>query len=1256
MNIADFLPKYPDIKYDSLNPYAEEDFNSVIFRKKEFYNNKLDRVESFPSERGMLTKHQKTIAHYMSSHTPYDRVLLVHSMGTGKTCSAIGAIEQIKNEASSFNGALILAKGKSILDNFLFELSEKCTGGQYLPANYSKLTSLEKTHRLKKMTSFYSMNTFEKFAKKIKKYSDNDIIEDFSNKIIVIDEVHNLRIQAENLKETLEMYNQYHRFVHLVKNCKIILLSGTPMKDSPDEIASVLNLLLPLDEQFPTGDEFLKEYMTEKNDVYVLKKSKREEFRSKLKGKVSSLREVFSNIERRFIGQPNYGNMKYFIVDPLKMSKFQSKVYASAYTVDKETKGIYISTRESSLFVFPDGSYGKKGFDKHIKMEQKHSSVYGGNTELTYKMRPELISALKGKNVEETLQNIRKCSVLYGTVIEKILNTKGNCFVYSSIVKGSGCIVFSLLLELVGFYKANGKEKNTGMRYALLTNKTTTPTSLKLINSRFNKSDNMHGDYIKLIIGSKAISEGFSFKNVILEVVNTPHWNYSETAQALARGIRLGSHNDLIKAGENPIVEIMQPVSIPDEKYGVFSIDVHMYQTSEIKDISIRGILRVLLEVSFDCALNYFRNHVEDGVDYSRECDYTVCNYTCDGVNMEAIRDGLQDANIDYSTYQLYYANPQISAIRMKIEQLFRNNREIDLNSIVENLKDEFKEEEILNAMHTIQEETGSEIFDYHTYFDIYSRTPVKKLMNKIEEIFRETFSIHFSNLVEQFEDSTKFEVITALRTLINDNIVIVNKYGLFSYIREENNTYFLVSNSNIHTNQNLFFTNYYVKYPTIYENNSFDIITDEMYRDILPQMVQRLCQADPQDYSKFLKSLDVHIQEMFIEASLSAKNQRLNVNKPLRKYILEYFKHFIKQVEEKWVSTLLKDSDGVLRCMDGDGVWSDCDSGFKGLIEKKNIEYQKKIRDDNEYKIIATYNPINESFCILDFEKENETRQTIIKERSSGMVDKRLKHSGKVCSAGGWKLPELLKLAVKRLKIDPPKDFYPTQSRKEMISLIKNNPKIFEIFTKQELDEADKDLLRRALYWGLSKKDNGNRGIKPICEALKEWFSSHGLLEIDNQCGVQGKKKEVSVEQNPTTKNFHIKQFIPNKDPTFKDYTKDIQKLMGECFGTKQKIDNDSNRWIIVFARKKIVGFVTIDSNNTLWNVCVAKNYRRQGIAKEAIKMATNFTCTLGGKNPTLLVNNQGKDFKKLIRMYVSFGFEIKRSDDKYTYMEHSC
>ena len=146
----------------------------------------------------------------------------------------------------------------------------------------------------------------------------------------------------------------------------------------------------------------------------------------------------------------------------------------------------------------------------------------------------------------------------------------------------------------------------------------------------------MYGEYINVLIGSKIVSEAYSFLNVQEEHILTPHWNYAETDQAIARGYRYRSHLDLINAeiiklAENnnihidnfkdqngkinfklleneinkvllkpigtpldikkPELYVYQYVSIPtfDKKIKKkpISIDLKLYETSEIKDINI---------------------------------------------------------------------------------------------------------------------------------------------------------------------------------------------------------------------------------------------------------------------------------------------------------------------------------------------------------------------------------------------------------------------------------------------------------------------------------------------------------------------------------------------------------------------------------------------------------------------------------------------------------------------------------------------
>ena len=173
---------------------------------------------------------------------------------------------------------------------------------------------------------------------------------------------------------------------------------------------------------------------------------------------------------------------------------------------------------------------------------------------------------------------------------------------------------------MFGFTKASGNEpnKNYKPRYISLSNATSTPAQIKDLIGRFNKPDNVNGKVINVIIGSSVLREGFSFQNIQVEEIQTPWFNYSQLAQAIARGYRLGSHRMLIEQGQNPSLRIYQRVAIPLATVlkREDSIDLRMYQLAEDKDISIKGVERLIKE-AVDCALNYERNHIT-GLDNQR--------------------------------------------------------------------------------------------------------------------------------------------------------------------------------------------------------------------------------------------------------------------------------------------------------------------------------------------------------------------------------------------------------------------------------------------------------------------------------------------------------------------------------------------------------------------------------------------------------------------------------------------------------------
>ena len=56
----------------------------------------LEEFENVPENKGDLYNHQTIFSRFMSSNTIYNRLLLLHAMGSGKTCTAVSVCEKNK--------------------------------------------------------------------------------------------------------------------------------------------------------------------------------------------------------------------------------------------------------------------------------------------------------------------------------------------------------------------------------------------------------------------------------------------------------------------------------------------------------------------------------------------------------------------------------------------------------------------------------------------------------------------------------------------------------------------------------------------------------------------------------------------------------------------------------------------------------------------------------------------------------------------------------------------------------------------------------------------------------------------------------------------------------------------------------------------------------------------------------------------------------------------------------------------------------
>ena len=236
------LKETTDIKgiYPGLD---DPNFQNKITDKIEFFENKYQTINSediINIEKKVnelcqnrifeLSPHQLFVKNFLSTKTPYNSILLFHGLGTGKTCSSIQVAEEMRIflNKMNINKKIIIVASPVVQENYKLQLFDErklkkvggrwdiksCTGNAIIKEinpidvdiSREKLVKLIKK-KIKNGYIFMGYNKFSNFINNItNKYgikNDDDeknkrkkaklIKREFSNRLIIIDEVQNIR-------------------------------------------------------------------------------------------------------------------------------------------------------------------------------------------------------------------------------------------------------------------------------------------------------------------------------------------------------------------------------------------------------------------------------------------------------------------------------------------------------------------------------------------------------------------------------------------------------------------------------------------------------------------------------------------------------------------------------------------------------------------------------------------------------------------------------------------------------------------------------------------------------------------------------------------------------------------------------------------------------------------------------------------------------------------------------------------------------
>ena len=273
--------------------------------RQELQSNKAniscDDIGNTDSDFSLLT-HQKIVRDYMNLYTPYRGLLLYHGLGSGKTCTSIAIAEGMKDskriiimtpaslranyiEELKKCGDLLYKRNQfwewistdtnpeaatpmSAILNLPLEFIKRHRGAWFInvtkKSNYDDLSDIDKqtlenqlNEMIKSKYTFINYNGLR--AKKLQELTSNFTRNLFDDSAVVIDEAHNLisrivnKIKKEKAipenkrgeKEHLptNLATKLYEFLLSARNARIVLLSGTPVINYPNEFGILFNIL-----------------------------------------------------------------------------------------------------------------------------------------------------------------------------------------------------------------------------------------------------------------------------------------------------------------------------------------------------------------------------------------------------------------------------------------------------------------------------------------------------------------------------------------------------------------------------------------------------------------------------------------------------------------------------------------------------------------------------------------------------------------------------------------------------------------------------------------------------------------------------------------------------------------------------------------------------------------------------------------------------------------------------------------------------
>ena len=443
-------PSSPPVLASRLHYNDMKEYIQTYFKNYEWKNPKVENLCVYKNETATKTQienkpelvsytsTQEFIRHFFTPENPIKGMLLYHSVGTGKTCTAIASATTTFEK----QGYTILWVTKTTLKNDIWKnmfeqvcnetIRNKLINNEIVipKENAKRMRLLSKSWSIRPMSYKQFTNLVSKENKMYQALvKKNGATDPLQKTLLIIDEAHKLyseiggmsTLEKPNMKILHEtIMNSYN--VSGVNSVKLLLMTATPITNNPMELIKLLNLCKPFEEQMPTiFEDFSDKYLNEQGTFSNLGKS---EYLNDIAGYISYLNREkdirqFAQPVIKYIYSPIIKNTR----DISKYDKQYTREYLeSEIPVLKEQLKDSLNKLDSDL---GDLDMSKFGFLKN-KCSQYEGKAKTQCTKIVNKQIKELLKEAKLEvkeirdNIKQIRENIKNKNLLKKTELSNI--------------------------------------------------------------------------------------------------------------------------------------------------------------------------------------------------------------------------------------------------------------------------------------------------------------------------------------------------------------------------------------------------------------------------------------------------------------------------------------------------------------------------------------------------------------------------------------------------------------------------------------------------------------------------------------------------------------------------------------------------------------------------------------------------------------------------------------------------------------------